>query len=117
HGRSYAVAAVAATRDPVPAARRAAAVSARLPRRAARASGRAVGGRYLPAASRPLRGSLVAVGDGVDAAASEPPTSVVRTTAGARVRTPCVIRGRTRRSKVAACAARSTLRRRASGGP
>src|SRR5262249_12799999 len=62
--------AAAATRDPVPAARRAAAVSAGLPRHAATASGHAVGGRRLPAASRPLRGSPATVGCRVDAAAS-----------------------------------------------
>src|SRR5438552_5010118 len=70
HGRGDAGGAAAATRDPVPAARRAAAVSAGLPRHAATASGHAVGGRRLPAASRPLRGSPATVGCRVDAAAS-----------------------------------------------
>ena len=46
----------AATRDAVPAAGRAAAVSAGLPRHATAASGRAVGGWHLPPASRTLRG-------------------------------------------------------------
>ncbi len=70
-GDAFTVAdAAAATRDPVPAARRAAAVSAGLPRHAATASGHAVDGRRLPAASRPLRGSPATVGCRVDAAAS-----------------------------------------------
>ena len=64
-GRPYLVGgdawgAAAATRDPVPAARRAATVSAGLPRHAPAASGHAVGGQYLPAASRPLRRSIAA---------------------------------------------------------
>src|SRR5207247_689811 len=66
HGRGDAWGAAAATRDPVPAARRAAPVFAGLPRHAATASGHAVGGRHLPAASRPLRGSLATVGCRVD---------------------------------------------------
>src|SRR5438094_4763157 len=70
HGRGDAGGAAAATRDPVPAARRAAAVSAGLPRHGATASGHAVGGRRLPAASRPLRGSPATVGCRVDASAS-----------------------------------------------
>src|SRR6185369_891547 len=70
------------TRDTVPAAHRAAAVSAGLPRHAATASGHAVGGRHLPAASRPLRGSLAAVGRRVDAAASKiaPPNQALQPT-------------------------------------
>jgi glutathione S-transferase len=43
---------------------------ARLPRHAPTASGHAVGGRHLPAAARPLRGSLATVGCRVDAVAS-----------------------------------------------
>jgi hypothetical protein len=54
-------------RDPVPAARRAAAVSAGLPRHAATASGHSVGIWHLPAASQPLRGSHAAVAGRVDA--------------------------------------------------
>ena len=57
HGCRAAGAAPAAARDPVPAAGRPAALLCRLPRHAAAASSRAVGGRHLPPASRTLRGS------------------------------------------------------------
>lgn len=60
---------LATSRDPVPTAGRAAAVSAGLPRRVAAASGRPVGGRHLPPASRTLRGSSQADGRGVEEAA------------------------------------------------
>jgi hypothetical protein len=60
--RGAAGGAAAAARDPVPASGRAATVSARLPRHGGRASGRAVGGWHLQAASRSLRGSVAAVG-------------------------------------------------------
>ena len=52
-----AVATAAAIRASIPGAGGAAAVLAELPRHAATASGRAVGGRDLPTASGPLRGS------------------------------------------------------------
>jgi len=61
-GRAHLVGDATATRDPVPAARAAAAVSAALPRHAPAASGRGVGGRHLPAASRRLRGSVTTAG-------------------------------------------------------
>jgi glutathione S-transferase len=58
---AIAVATAAETRDSIPLAAGAAAAPAKLPCHAAAASGRAVGGRDLPTASGPLRGSLAAV--------------------------------------------------------
>ena len=57
HGRRAAGCTPAASRDSVPTAGGTAAVSEGLPRHATAASSRAMGGRYLSAASRILRGS------------------------------------------------------------